>query len=60
MDFITPKEAATLWGISERRVQVLCQEGKVEGVTKFAKTWAIPKDTIKPKDGRYKENKVKE
>lgn len=60
MDFITPKEAATLWGVSERRVQVLCQEGKVEGVTKFANTWAIPKDATKPKDGRYKENKVKE
>lgn len=58
MDYITPKEAAVLWGVSERRVQVLCREGKVEGVIKFASTWAIPKDAIKPIDGRVKSSKT--
>jgi len=58
MDYITPKEAAILWGVSERRVQVLCREGKVQGVLKFASTWAIPKEASKPKDGRFKANKT--
>ncbi len=52
MDFITPKQAAEKWGISERRVQVLCSQGRIEGVFKLGYTWAIPKDTKKPEDAR--------
>lgn len=54
MDYITAKQAAEKWGISERRVQVLCRQGKIEGVVKLGWAWAIPKDAEKPMDGRYK------
>jgi hypothetical protein len=53
-DWITPREAGEKWGISERRVQVLCTDGKVEGAVRLKRGWFIPKDTLKPADGRAK------
>lgn len=32
MEYITTKEAAGKWDITERRVQVLCRQGKIDGV----------------------------
>ena len=52
LDWITPQQAAQLWGISERRVQSLCIKGRVEGARKLGRAWLIQKDTIKPVDGR--------
>ncbi|MDF2964593.1 MAG: transposase [Paenibacillus sp.] len=46
MDYISPKEASLSWSISERRTQKLCEEGRINGVVRFSKVWAIPKDTI--------------
>ena len=61
MDYITAKEASEKWGITIRRVQVLCAQEKIFGVIRFGNTWAIPKDAVKPKDGRCKDNnKLKE
>ena len=60
MEYITAKQVALKWGISERRVQVLCEQGRIEGVQRLGKAWAIPKDTIKPEDARrksYREDK---
>ena len=54
MEYITAKEAATKWGISERRVQVLCEQERIKGVQRLGKAWAIPKDAEKPKDARTK------
>ena len=54
MDYMTAKEAAEKWAITPRRVQVLCAQGKVPGAVRFGITWAIPKDAVKPKDGRYR------
>lgn len=51
-DYMTVKEAAEKWEISERRVQLLCVQGRIEGTTKYASVWAIPKDAEKPKDER--------
>lgn len=56
-EFMTAKEAAEKWGISQRRVQVLCVEGRIVGAKKYASVWAIPKDAEKPKDVRVKEAK---
>jgi len=42
------------WGITERRIRVLCTEGRIEGAVKVGKTWLIPKDASKPRDKRYK------
>lgn len=55
--YISVTEAANLWGISERRIQVLCKEGRVGGVIRFGKSWAIPSDTQKPADARIKTGK---
>ena len=55
MDYITPKEAGALWGISDRRVQELCAKKKIKGAQRMGgKMWVIPKDTPKPVDGRTK------
>ncbi len=48
------KEAAKLWGISERRVRVLCANGQIDGVFQRGKTWVIPDGAEKPADGRIK------
>ena len=45
MEYITPKEAGELWGISERRVQYLCANGQIdEGKRLGGKVWVIPAD----------------
>ena len=51
-EYMTVKEAAEKWGLSVRRVQLLCVEGRIEGALKYASVWAIPKDAEKPKDER--------
>ena len=56
MDYISIAEAAEKWGITPRRVQVLCAQGRIPGLTKFGKAWAIPKNAEKPIDRR--KNKV--
>lgn len=57
MDYMSAPEAARKWGISERRVQKLCEENRIPGIIKFGRMWMIPKDTEKPADGRRKEFK---
>lgn len=52
--YITVKEAAEKWELSERRVRTLCSEGKVAGAVKEGRVWKIPNDAKKPSDGRYK------
>lgn len=52
--FITVKEASLKWGISDRRIRVLCSEGKIPGVYQEGRAWKIPIDAKKPVDGRYK------
>ena len=51
-DWITAQEVAETWGISDRRVQILCANGKVEGAIRLKRGWLIPKGTPKPPDGR--------
>lgn len=52
--YITVKQAAEKWGISERRVRSLCSQGKITGSYREGRLWKIPYDAIKPTDGRYK------
>ena len=58
MDWITTKEAAELWGVTTRQVQILCDRGKVKGAARLGDIWVIPKGTPKPIDGRTKEAKI--
>ena len=46
--YMTIKQTAEEWGVTPRRIQVLCVEGRIEGATKFGRDWAIPTDAIKP------------
>ena len=57
MEWMTVKEASTLWSISGRRVQILCDTGKVKGAERLGNMWVIPKDASKPIDGRTKAGK---
>ena len=52
--YITVKEAAEKWGISDRRVRILCAEGKIPGAYQKGRGWKIPENAVKPADGRYK------
>ena len=57
MDILTIKEASFMWGISVRRITVLCNEGRIVGAKKIAGVWLLPKDAEKPKDARMKSGK---
>ena len=57
MEYLNITETAQKWGISPRRLQTLCANGKIEGATRFGKAWMIPKTSQKPIDGRTKESK---
>ena len=59
LEFISAPEAARKWGISERRVQKLCEENRIPGVAKFSRLWLIPKDVEKPADARMKAERTK-
>ena len=52
--YITVKQAAEKWGISDRRVRILCSEGKISGATREGRSWMIPSNAKKPEDGRFK------
>lgn len=52
IEYITTQEAADKWGITARRVQLLCSQGRIEGAVKKASVWLIPQDSEKPLDGR--------
>lgn len=52
--FMTVKQASEKWGISDRRIRVLCAEGKIAGAYQEGRGWKIPLDARKPVDGRYK------
>ena len=51
---MTVKEASAKWGISDRRIRVLCSEGKIPGAYQEGRGWKIPIDAEKPADGRFR------
>ena len=55
--YMTVKKAAEKWGISDRRVRILCSEGKTPGAFQQGRGWKIPVDAVKPADSRYKSTK---
>lgn len=61
MGYLSIKQVAEKWGLSARRVNVLCSEGRIEGATKIGFYWAVPVDAERPRDERIKSGKyVKE
>jgi hypothetical protein len=59
MEFKTTKQASKEWGISTRRVAILCEQGRIEGAVKAGKTWLMPPDAAKPIDLRQQKKTVK-
>lgn len=57
MDYMPISEASKKWGISRRRIQVLCATDRIPGAARLGYAWAIPKDAEKPKDERIKSGK---
>ena len=45
---ITVKQAAEKWGVTPRRVQELCKEGKIKGAQRWERTWMIPAHAVLP------------
>ena len=52
MDYISVREASRQWNITERWVQKLCEEERIEGVLRFGRSWMIPKNAERPNDLR--------
>ena len=50
--YMTARKAAALWHLSERRVQLLCKQGRIENAEKAGGVWLIPEDTAQPVDLR--------
>lgn len=59
MVYMTTKQAAEKWDISDRRVRTLCREGKILGVIQEGKSYQIPTNAQKPVDGRMKNEAYK-
>ena len=57
MEYLSIKQTSEKWGITVRRIQVLCAEGRIPGATKIGSYWAIPADAEKPNDQRIKSGK---
>ena len=55
---MTTKEASEKWEITERRINVLCKEGRIPGVYKENRRWMIPSDAKKPPDKRFREGSL--
>ena len=47
-DLKTPEDLAIEWGLTARRVQFLCKEGRIDGAVKKGRQWLLPADTKKP------------
>lgn len=58
--YMTVKEIADKWGISSRRVQIMCSNGKIDGAAKLGREWAIPYNAEKPVDGRITSGEYKD
>lgn len=47
------------WNLHVRSVQLMCSEGRLPGIVKFGRAWAIPSDAEPPEDGRVTSGKYK-
>lgn len=57
MEYLSISQMAEKWGVSNRRIQRLCLEGRIDGAKKISNIWLLPEDAKKPKDERIKSGK---
>ena len=56
--YLSIRETSYKWGISERRVNQYVAQGRIPGVERFGRSWAIPDDAVKPTDPRKKTSAI--
>ena len=54
MNYLSVAQTAEKWEMTPRRVQVLCNQGRIEGAQRVGNVWTIPETAVKPIDGRKK------
>lgn len=57
MKYLSTFEVAEKWGISPRRVGILCNNDRIPGAQRAGNRWIIPEDAEKPTDARIKSGK---
>jgi DNA modification methylase len=57
MNYLSVAQTAEKWEMTPRRVQVLCNEGRIEGAQRVGNVWTIPEYASKPSDARKKVDK---
>ena len=57
MKYLSAAQVSAIWGISSRRVAILCEQGRINGAQKAGSLWIIPEDAKKPADARVKSGK---
>lgn len=58
MKYLSTFEVAEKWGISPRRVGILCNNDRIPGAQRAGSRWIIPADAEKPTDARIKSGKL--
>ena len=56
--YLSIREAAEKWGVSQRRINQYCAEGRIPGAERFGGSWAIPGNARKPGDPRREKKKA--
>lgn len=59
MEYLSIKEFSEKWGISTRRIQVLCNQNRINGAKRIGNMWVIPRENQKPVDARIKTSSQK-
>ena len=57
MKYLSVKDTAKKWGVSERSVRGYCAADRIPGAVLSGKTWKIPENAVKP--DRLSKNKIK-
>ena len=57
MKYLSIRQTSEKWGITPRRIQILCKENRIPGAQQIGYAWAIPEDAEKPADARVKSGK---
>ena len=52
MNYISVKEASAKWGVTPRRVQILCSKNEIKGASRFGKSWMIPESAVLPSSAK--------
>lgn len=56
--YLSIREAAEKWGVSQRRINQYCAEGRIPGAERFGGSRAIPGNARKPGDPRREKKKA--